>query len=959
MNFMNVKKIISTVCASAMLFTITANAARIDQANELNSLVSEAESLGYSVEYEKAAAAVFERFSNVEEKDAANSDRTTAQREYNSQSMDRIFNETKSSLESFINGEKEGFGPIVFPAAGERTIKGNSFVDANGNPFQSVGFGHFTSVFDDADMLKTAGSNNIQTEIGPSTLARETSVPMWKVLKNNGCDADINVVEEADGNHVMRVTNRVNASEKPNTYVLISQYVPVKPNTNYLMSFDAVSSSDVNVIILPDSWNKREYVKIGTSKQTYNIGSRFKTGAEQRYTCFMIVVENAVTVDFDNIVFKEMTTGTNILENSDMEDEGIYYFEIDSLINKLNNLKAVKEKGFSVDLLISPHYMPTFIENAYPEMAMDNGFLQYNINYPAAEKFIYDYVRFITPIIAAYDCVDSICLSNEPNYKSALKADFYNPLFRQWLQKKHGTIENLNAAHGSSYKSFDAISIPNGNTDAQPKASALSYEYTLFNEEVFANWHKMMADIIKPYGIPVHSKMQDYLFTFDDYSIRKLRAGTDAELFAEFCDIAGNDACIYNSSYGEGSQISTMMWYDFLASVTDKPVYNSEDHVIEDDNTDFSDKQAQNVRYSLLSGAVHGRSGSTLWTWQEDYSATGLFADVPYSMYLTSRTMLDMARLNNELNALRTAENDVAVFYSKASRQMTISKWNSLNSTYEEALKDCYSAVTPLGVKTGFVTERHPEKVNKYKAVILPEVRHIPETAVKAVADYMRAGGKAVIYGSNTLGYTEYGISKSTDDRQYIKDNAIYVSSQTVNNYATALGTAGLDVVSVKDSSGSVVTGVDVKATEYKGDNLIFITNLNNSNKTVYLDDTTKMINLLTGDESEGELTLVPYEPVILSPVKEEEPGETVVLGENSVEFDVSYTPEASENIEMIVIVKDESGAVIGASYQTLEKVKGITCEFSGSIDCKNADSLNVVVFDSDTDAIIYRNTIN
>ena len=79
----------------------------------------------------------------------------------------------------------------------------------------------------------------------------------------------------------------------------------------------------------------------------------------------------------------------------------------------------------------------------------------------------------------------------------------------------------------------------------------------------------------------------------------------------------------------------------------------------------------------------------------------------------------------------------------------------------------------------------------------------------------------------------------------------------------------------------------------------------------------------------------------------------------NSVEFDVTYIPETSENIKMVVVVKDESGAVIGASYQTLEKVKGITCEFSGSIDCKNANSLNVVVFDSDTDAIIYTNTIN
>ena len=128
--------------------------------------------------------------------------------------------------------------------------------------------------------------------------------------------------------------------------------------------------------------------------------------------------------------------------------------------------------------------------------------------------------------------------------------------------------------------------------------------------------------------------------------------------------------------------------------------------------------------------------------------------------------MLDLKRVNNELAAFVTPDKDTAIFYSKASRIMN-------TSAYETALENDYAALNALGHKIGFVTERHPEKISGYKTLVLPDVQCLPEESAAEIANFIRAGGHVIIDGSNSLAYSEYKIPTSSADREYIKNNKL------------------------------------------------------------------------------------------------------------------------------------------------------------------------------------------
>lgn len=944
-------------CAAALvslsLFGGSVYAERAEQSAELWNLINKVEQKGYAVDYEKSAATVFDEFIDIETKDSADSSLTTAQRNYNSKSMDRIYSETKSNLEGYLSGDKSAWGAIDFPKDGTRKISGNVFTDSTGAPLQSVGFGHFSDIFTDSDILKTIGSNNIQTELGPSSVTQPTSATLWKVLKNNGCDADISVVTE-DGNNMLRIVNRVDSVE--NTYVLISQWVPVAPNTSYVISIDAKASTSTQILVLPDGWDRDEarYKTIAAADDfsTYKMGGTFRTGADRYYTNFMIIFEKAATLDLDNITLKKLGSSDNLIKNADFDKTGNYYFETSNIESKINDINTMAEKGYSVDLLLSPHYMPEFMLTNYPDMKMSSSgtFLGYNVNYPMARQFIGDYVDFVTSMIRGCNGIQSICLSNEPNFYCSQAYDYYNPIFKTWLEEKYGTIANLNTTYGKSYSSFSAVNIPTAIKGGigSPKCDPVYYDYILFNEEQFTDWHKMLAENVKKNlpNMPVHAKMQDYLFLDDAYSPAKMMTGTDIESFAEFSDITGNDACTYVST--PDSHMGVMMWYDFISSLTEKPVYNSEDHVITDGNTDYSDAQAQNVRFSLLSGAIHGRSASTLWLWGTPTGSIpkGLFKSMPYATYLTGKTMLDMTRLNRQINAFQTADKDTAIFYSKPSRVLMNSGWTN---TYEEALRADYNALAALGHKIGFVTEKSAKKVYDYKTLVLTDVRYISEESVSVIADFMRKGGNVIVDGScsNVLKYTDYGVSASSDDRTYIKNNATYVTSRTAAAFDNAYIACGENGSFVKEN-GSVAAGIDLKTAKYGNEKLVYVTNMTSSAKTVTFDG--KYKDLLSGNIYDGTAVLQSYEPLLLTDklvdynieITEKE------ISEDGTMFKSVFIPDSDGVFKTVVLLKDSGGNVVGGAYKRTKTKANTENVFYGTLDGKNVNSAIVSVFDAD-----------
>ncbi|MDW8026746.1 MAG: hypothetical protein RMK18_12945, partial [Armatimonadota bacterium] len=165
--------------------------------------------------------------------------------------------------------------------------------------------------------------------------------------------------------------------------------------------------------------------------------------------------------------------------------------------------------------------------------------------------------------------------------------------------------------------------IPLPNPFAQPLIpSTQTLDFVRFNQEWFANWHKMLADAIREVcskarseaecrqewnkeqksnnklgrhfadasrlttNIPIHAKAMTWTMLNDG----DVRYGVDAELFASFSDINGNDSVnFYSHGVGEFAQgwLLNAMAFDLQRSVKDAPIFNSENHIIPDRETRY------------------------------------------------------------------------------------------------------------------------------------------------------------------------------------------------------------------------------------------------------------------------------------------------------------------------------------------------------------------------------------
>ncbi len=218
-----------------------------------------------------------------------------------------------------------------------------------------------------------------------------------------------------------------------------------------------------------------------------------------------------------------------------------------------------------------------------------------------------------------------------------------------------------------------------------------------------------------------------------------------------------------------------------------------------------------------------------------------------------------------------------------------------------------------MGHKIGFVTERHPEKLSKYKTLILPNVKYIPENSVSEIADFMKNGGHVIIDGSDAVSCTEYGRAASSADRTYIRNHAYYVNARTVEEFNRAYSGFG-ESTSIAYENGNPASGIDLKRASYDGDNLVAITNVTDTNKTISISG--KYINLYDLSEYDGIVELTPYEPMILKE-KVDRPtvNKNIDIKPQYVNFNIKYSYTSNKKLITSTTARDESGKVVGIAY--------------------------------------------
>jgi len=556
----------------------------------------------------------------------------------------------------------------------------------------------------------------------------------------------------------------------------------------------------------------------------------------------------------------------------------LYSIDLKNLENNiLPALAKAEENNISVDLLLSPHYFPKWALEKWPDLINYLGnekyyFMNFSIDAPKARVIEEAFLRAVVPKVKNYRSLHSIILSNEPRYFDSSADAYTKPLWIAYLKNTYGSIENLSETHGKTYASFDEVPVPSGE---KHEATPLFYDWTVFNMGRFANWHSWMADIIRSMApnIPLHTKIVgDYIFQ----RVEDVGEGIDPERMCKLSDINGCDACAWVTD--DQPDISKFMFYDLLASMKTAPVFNSEDHYIQDRDAHYGPEYALHVRTDLFMGAFHGCSASSGWVWMRTYDkkhdAVDSILSRPDVVAAAGKTCLDLNRLAYEVTAFQKAPANVAILYSVASHvygPYVKEKWSRDQATFL-----AYEGAIYSGQKTAFISEEQiaQGKLAQYKALIVPDSRNVPGKVLAGIKQYLSNGGKVLFLGDKSLSKDEYNRPAGSDYPTVYAASTIMMSipasgapgnmplpkefQKKLGEQFDTLGLFSKKLIDV--ATKEPATGIDYRFVQYSGRTLMVAAN--------YLKRTTEVTLEIDGKRVEQYHDLLADKDVCLTTLK-------------------------------------------------------------------------------------------
>ena len=408
--------------------------------------------------------------------------------------------------------------------------------------------------------------------------------------------------------------------------------------------------------------------------------------------------------------------------------------------------RAAKE-NVQITLLLSPHYFPDWAFRKWPHLkTCGGGFFHQCVYAPEARAVEERYLRAIIPAIRGNPALHSVCLSNEPETHVYAKCPVLRREWPKWLARRHGSVAALNAKMKTDFTSFESVPMPEDFRN-NPRSPVLA-EFVRFNQEMFADWHRWMADLVHELApeLPVHAKIMVNPCQWDGnatfYSV-------DPARFGALSQYNGNDAyCTYRAGAGWGwIHDWTLMeaGYDWQRSVADLPVFNTENHIQPDRSKGYL--PGIHTYATLWQNAVHGQSATTLWCWERAYDDgksdfNGLILERPEAFEAWAHAALDLSRLADVLAPIQNLPPSVLIFWSHDAILRGEAKAGAFHR--------CYRAANFLGQPLGVATPdmltaaEQTRPLDRARVILLPDVSRVPAD-VQAGLDRFAARGGVVV----------------------------------------------------------------------------------------------------------------------------------------------------------------------------------------------------------------------
>ena len=548
----------------------------------------------------------------------------------------------------------------------------------------------------------------------------------------------------------------------------------------------------------------------------------------------------------------------------------------------LNAMADAEEARLKIDYLVGSG-IPGWVltdkpREENPDLYVRNvGFIPQNLDHPLYREWSEKFYRAIIPIIKDSPAISSFCLSNEPAYAWSGRDSYSRPLYEQFLRDLHGDIDALNEAYGSDYADFSEIPVPiaepiepynHRRPDTLPE-KRLYHDYLMFHQGHFADWHRWLDSLANELApeIPTHIKTVGPAMINPDV----LHWGVDAERFADFTEIAGCDSHFWG--HGPDSPyvfdwVNGYLSYDLLHSFRGQPVFNSENHVVRDNQQ--SRLERGHMYTAMFQSALHNGRMSAMWVWEAPIAGSlgGNISIRPASIYEHGEAAFDLSRLNQEVDALALTPPRVALVYSPTSII-----WQP---TYQPTTKQAWAGLTFLGEKVHFVTERQlaegrvPESV---EYIVLQRITHAKDETVAALAEFVEGGGHVLKVGDNVLTRDHYDrereLPAALADAETVTlsgDNNPQGHAAAADAFRPWLEQNGLDLVPLTTADGEPVYGVDFRrALADDGTELLAVANMMRQPKQVKLAGGGKATDLISGQTIDlANFELEPVRPMVL-----------------------------------------------------------------------------------------------
>ena len=857
--------------------------------DKIKVLLDRCDAEGINTEYEKVNYNILDRFVTYYAEDEA--DGASEQRlSYNNSVLTDMYNETIENLTSYLDGSKAPKSKATEYKTNGYNIGSGNLVNNDGEPFFSNGYGHFDEVRDDIKNLSKFGANNVQIEEGTKYyIEKNDGIPAWKYSGNTDGTIEVDKTNGYNSQSCLKITNKT--AKTANVYMTVYQDVFLEPNTTYEYGFYIKGSNINDAWVSAENWDSRKQISGNFADWTlkrYYFANKTSYGTTIRITSEGITDEMLI----DGFYIKKVGTNENLLKNSGFEETSDEFFEAYSCNTRSIALRAylkqAEENNIAVCLNLAPHYFPDFVKELYPEISGGYGLMSFNVDHTAVKKVLSAYAAAVMEAVGDSPAVTGICITNEPTFSTVRNQPYFNNYFREYLKNRYSTVETLNSKYKTSYSGFSDISIPN-----DYRQTPLFYDWMNFNEKFFSNWHEWFKGEIKKYNaeMPVYTKMMASMMS-NEASV--MERGSDYALFSEWGDMMGFDA---------GGGISDFANLDMMTSITNKPLYNSENHVISNKDDVYDETRARSIYYQLWQEALHGLDASTIWVWSRTTDTSsdlyGSILNRPDCLRAVANVGLDLNRNMKIITAFQEKKKDAVILYSEAS--------NLYNTSYKSDMLDIYKKLLYSGVRCGFVNEEKIDLLAGYDTLIV-NADYVEDKTYDAVMNFAKNGGKVIFTSNNALKYDEFKTSRTVD-----KTNVITADKNSIINYISD------KIKYTAYENGQKADKVAIETLEYDGKEYLSISNFDDSNTYLILPNKKyySYYNLVDEETQGGIVELKPLESKLLriDGIVDAEQYSLVnpVAGTgNSGELLLSWINPDSENITKMDILDANGNSIIG-----------------------------------------------